>query len=119
MFDPAFTGSGASAFEMFSVGDELIVVVIAAPAVGGVSFEMRIKSGLVRTVPFGSGLLVLTTSCTELEAAADSPTMFQFATPAPSVPPPVADTNEVLAGIVSAMTTPVALAFPVFEYDSV
>ena len=45
--------------------------------------------------------------------------MFQVTTPAASVPPPVADTNEVFAGMVSAITTAVALALPVFEYDSV
>src|ERR1041384_3404958 len=119
MFEPALTGSGASALEMLSVGEELIVVVIAPPAVGGVSFESMLYAPLVMTVPFASGLLVLTTSCTELEAPAARAPMFQVTTPAASVPPPVADTNDVFEGIVSAMTTPVALAFPVFEYDSV
>src|SRR5215470_14249701 len=119
MFEPAFTGSGASVCEMFSVGDELTVVVIAAPAVGAVSFESMLNVPLVMTVPFVSGLLVFTTSCTELEAPAARPPMFQVTTPAASVPPPVADTNDVFAGIVSAITTPVALAFPVFEYDNV
>src|SRR5262245_46584950 len=119
MFEPAFTGSGASVLEMFSVGDELIVVVIDAPAVGAVSFESMLNVPLVMTVPFTSGLLVFTTSCTELDAPAASAPMFQVTTPAASVPPPVAETKLVFAGIVSAITTPVALALPVFEYDSV
>src|SRR2546427_1581338 len=45
--------------------------------------------------------------------------MFQVTTPAASVPPPVADTNEAFAGTVSAITTAVAVAVPVLEYDSV
>src|SRR5215470_2227863 len=119
MFEPAFTGSGASVFEMFSVGDELTVVVMAAPAVGAVSFESMLYVPFVMIVPFTSGLLVFTTSCTKLDAPAASPPMFQVTTPAASVPPPVAETNDAFAGIVSAITTPVALAVPVFEYDNV
>src|ERR1041384_1173204 len=119
MFEPALTGSGASVLEMLSVGDELTVVVIAAPAAGGVSFESMLYVPFVMIVPFASGLATCTTSCTELEAPAARAPMFQVTTPAASVPPPVADTNDVFAGTVSAITTPVALAFPVFEYDSV
>src|ERR1041384_6578905 len=119
MFEPALTGSGASALEMLSVGEELIVVVIAAPAVGGVSFESMLYVPLVMTVPFASGLLVFTTSCTELEAPAARAPMFQVTTPAASVPPPVADTNDALAGIVCAMWRRVGLALRVFECDSV
>ena len=36
-------------------------------------------------------------------------------TPSAKVPPPVALTNEVLAGTVSVITTPVAFSLPVFE----
>ncbi len=67
------------------------------------------------TVPFASGLLALTTSVTVLDAPAARAPMFQVTTPAASVPPPVALTNAVFAGIVSLITTPVALALPVFE----
>ena len=66
------------------------------------------------TVPFASGLFTDTTSCTEAEAPAARAPMFQVTTPAASVPPPVADTNAVFAGIVSLITTAVAFMFPVF-----
>src|SRR5882672_7883890 len=71
------------------------------------------------TVPFASGLATCTTSCTDEDDPAFSAPMFQVTTPAASVPPAVADTNVVFAGIVSAITTPPALALPVFENDSV
>ena len=67
-------------------------------------------------VPLGSGLATCTTSCTEPDAPAASGPMVQVTTPPASVPPPVADTYVVFTGTVSVITTPVALAFPVFEY---
>ncbi len=66
-------------------------------------------------VPLTSGLATLTTMVTVLEAPAASAPMFQVTTPAASVPPPVALTNAVFAGIVSLITTPLAFMFPVFE----
>src|ERR1041384_3648763 len=101
MFEPAATGSGASVLPMLRSGDELTVVVIAAPAVGGVSFESMLYVALVMTVPFGSGLAACTTSCTVAAAPLPRRPMFQVTTPAASVPPPVADTKLVFAGIVS------------------
>src|SRR5258706_580713 len=71
------------------------------------------------TVPLGRGLQTRTTSCTEPEAPAFSVPTLQVTIPAEAVPPPVADTNVVLAGSVSLSTTPEALALPVFAYDSV
>ncbi len=46
-----------------------------------------------------SGLFTLTVSVTVLDAPADSAPMFQVTTPAASVPPPVALTNAVFAGV--------------------
>src|SRR5438093_725164 len=98
MFDPALTGSGAPVLEMFSPGAELTVVVTVAPAVGAVSFESISYAPLVRTVPLGSGLFTLTTSCAVEEAPVLSAPMFQVTTPPESEPPPVADTNGGFAG---------------------
>src|SRR5438093_1161564 len=64
------------------------------------------------TVPFASGLATRTTSCTEREPPAASDPIDQVTIPAKSDPPPVADTNVVLAGTVSERTTPVAPEFP-------
>src|SRR2546422_27773 len=119
MLAPAATGSGASVLEMVRTGADVTVVVIGAPAVGAVSLLSTLNVELVMTVLFASGLAVCTTSCTLPDVPAFSAPMFQVTTPAASVPPPVADTNEVFAGMVSAITTPVALALPLFEYDSV
>src|SRR5258706_384033 len=115
MLLPAFTGSGASVLLMFMTGADDTVVVIAAPAVGAVSLLSMLYVALVITVPFASGLVTATTSCTDADAPAASAPMFQVTTPAASVPPPVADTNAVLAGMASVIRTPVAFAFPVFE----
>jgi hypothetical protein len=115
MLLPAFTGSGASVFEIVSTGADDTVVVIAAPFVGAVSLLSTLYVLLVINVPFASGLATCTTSCTEPDDPAFTAPMFQVTTPAASVPPPVADTKLVFAGIVSVITTPVALAFPVFE----
>src|SRR5262245_50601188 len=115
MFDPAFTGSGPSLLEIVSAGDDVTVVVSAAPAVGAVSLLSMLYVPLVITVPFTRGLATCTTSCTDPDAPAARGPTFQVTTPAASVPPPVADTNEVLTGTVSVITTPVASMFPVFE----
>src|SRR6266850_2530538 len=87
---PAATGSGASVFEMTRAGDELTVVVMAAPATGAVSLLSMAKVELVISVPFASGLAVCTTSCTEPEAPADRSPRLHVTTPPASVPPPVA-----------------------------
>src|SRR5437899_3217996 len=70
-------------------------------------------------VLFASGVLIDTTICTVPDAPDTRLPMFQVTTPAASEPSPVADTKVVLAGTVSLMTTLVAFALPVFEYDSV
>ena len=119
MLAPAATGSGASLFERVRIGEEDTVVVIAVPATGAVSLLSMLKVALVTTVPFGSGLATCTTICTDPEAPAFRAPMVQVTTPADTLPPPVADTKLVFPGTVSVITTPLALAFPVFEYDSV
>src|SRR5438094_686010 len=116
MLLPAFTGSGESVLLMLRTGADDTVVVIAAPAVGAVSLLSMLYVPLVMTVPFASGLVTATTSCTLADAPAARAPMFQVTTPAASVPPPVADTKLVFAGMVSVITTPVALAFPLFAY---
>src|SRR6266850_2376589 len=115
MLLPATTGSGASVLLMLNTGIDDTVVVIAAPAIGAVSLLSMPYVALVITVPFASGLVTATTSCTDADAPAARLPMFQVTTPAASVPPPVADTKLVFAGTVSPITTPVASAFPVFE----
>src|SRR5215510_10436968 len=115
MLLPALTGSGASVLLMVITGADDTVVVMAAPLSGAVWALSMSYVPLVITVPFARGLATWTTSCTLLETPAFTLPMFQVTTPAASVPPPVADTNEVLAGIVSVITTPVAFMFPVFE----
>src|SRR5256885_14693392 len=119
MLLPAFTGSGASVLEIVKAGEDETVVVMAAPAAGVVSLESMLNAPLVMTVPFASGEVTCTTSCTEPDPPTARAPMFQVTTPAASVPPPVADTNDVVAGIVSVTTTPRAAPVPVFEEDSV
>src|SRR5258706_442887 len=115
MLLPAFTGSGPSAFEIFRVGDDETVVVSSPPAVGGVSTLSMFFFFMDTPPPETYALSPHTPLPTLLDAPAARPPMFQVTTPAASVPPPVALTNAVLVGIVSAMTTPVAFWFPVFE----
>src|SRR3989442_889698 len=112
---PATAGSGASVLEMLRIGSDVTVVVIAAPATGAVSLLSMAYVPFVITVPLGSGLLARTSSCTEPAARADKNRGSQVPTPAANVPPAVADTNVVFAGIVSVITTPVALALPLSE----
>ena len=116
---PATAGSGESVLEMFRIGSEVTVVVIEAPASGAVSLLSMLYAPFVIRVPLGSGLPTWTTSCTDPEPPAASAPTFQVTTPAASVPPPVADTNEVFPGTVSVITTPVALALPEFEKEIV
>src|SRR5947199_957024 len=109
MFAPATTGSGASVFEMFRVGVEATVVVIDAPAVGAVSLLSMLYVPLVMTVPFASGLVTATTSCTLADAPAARAPTFQDTTHAARLRPLVADPKLVLTRMLSVITTPVAL----------
>src|SRR2546426_1184846 len=105
MVAPAFTGSGASTFEMLRTGNEETVVVMAAPAAGVVSVLSMLYVAFVMRVPFASGLATRTTSCTEPDAPAATFPTFQVTTPPDNVPPAVADTNVVFPGTVSVITT--------------
>src|SRR5439155_1274849 len=104
---------------MARVGADVTVVVMTAPATAAVSLLSMAYVELVITVPFARGLVARATSCTEPDDPAFNAPMFQVTTPADRVPPAVAETNVVFAGTVSAITTPLALALPLFEYDSV
>src|SRR5262245_49061730 len=115
MLLPAFTGSGESVWLVVITVALLTVVVIEAPLTGAVCALSMSYVPLAITVPFARGLATWTTICTLLDTPALTLPMFQVTTPAASVPPPVDDTNEVLAGMVSVITTPVAFMFPVFE----
>src|SRR5438093_240368 len=112
---PGATGSGASVADTVRTGADVTVVVMAVPLTGAVSTESMLYVPSVRTVPFASGLATRTTSCTAPEPPAASDPIDQVTIPAESDPPPVADTNVVLAGTVSERTSPVAPEFPVFE----
>src|SRR5437899_2757286 len=116
---PAAAGSGESVLPMLRIGSDVTVVVMAAPDTGAVSLLSMAYDPLVRRVPLGSGLATCTTICIDEDDPALSAPMFQVTTPPAKEPPPVADTKAVLAGTVSVITTPVALALAVFEYDSV
>src|SRR6267142_1888549 len=116
---PATAGSGESVLPMLRIGSDVTVVVMGAPDTGAVSLLSMSYDPLVRSVPLGSGLATCTTICTEPDEPAFRAPMFQVTTPPARDPPPVADTNVVLAGSVSVITTPLAFSFPVFEYDSV
>src|SRR5438128_1499201 len=119
MFAPAATGPGAAIFEIDRIGVEFTVTVTGAPAVGAVSFESTWKLLLVITVPFASGEFTLTVSVTEPDEPAFTFPIFQVTTPPATEPDAEADTNAVLAGSGSWMTTPVALFVPTFWYASV
>ena len=99
---------------MVRIGLEVTVVVIAAPLTAAVSLLSMLQAPLVIVVPFTSGLATRTTICTDPDAAAFSVPGLKVTTLPDSVPPPVAYTNVVLAGSVSVITTPVALAVPLF-----
>src|SRR5438093_860699 len=119
MLLPAFTGSGASAFVIARTGAVDTVVGAIPPATGAVSFESMPYVALLMTVPFASGLATCTTNCTDEDDPELNAPMFQVTTPAASVPPPVAALFPYSALFRSVITTPLALALPVFEYDSV
>src|SRR5439155_11224240 len=104
---------------MVRTGVDITVVVMPGPATEPVSLLTIAYAAWVINVPFGSGLATRTTSCTEPEAPAASAPIDQVTTEPDRVPPAVALTNAVLAGTVSLITTPVAVTFPEFEYDSV
>src|SRR5436309_1478192 len=116
---PALTGSGASAFAIARTGADETVVGAIPPATGAVSFESMPYVALLMTVPLASGLATCTTSWTDEDEIGRASWRERVKTSAASVPTPVTDTNVVFAGMVSLVTTPLALALPVFEYDSV
>src|SRR6266571_3992724 len=119
MFAPGATGSGESVLDRVRTGAAVTVVVAFGPVCGSDSLLSMVQPVLVMTVPLASGLLTRTTSWTDPDVPAFRLPTFQVTTPPDCVPPAVADTKVVLAGTVSVMTTPVAPAVPVFEYDSV
>src|SRR5262250_2861094 len=119
MFPPAATGSGASLADTVRTGDEVTVVVIAAPFTAAVSLLSTLQVPLVMRVPLASGLATRTTIWTEPEAPAARAPGDQVTVLPARAPPPVAETNVVLAGTTSVTTTPEALAVPVFENASV
>src|SRR5438093_716276 len=119
MFAPAATGSGASVFDRVRTGAEVTLVVAFGPVCGSDSLLSMVHPVLVITVPLASGLFTFTTSWTEPEDPALTLPTFQVTTPAARVPPAVADTKLVFAGTVSVITTPLAFAVPLLEYDSV
>src|SRR5438093_476563 len=119
MFDPAVTGSGASVLVIVKRGSESTVVVSAVPLSGPTSVLVMLYVLLWITVPLASGELTCTTRVTVPEAPAASPPRLQVTTPPARSPGAEADTKVVLAGTVSLITTLVALALPLFEYDSV
>src|SRR5882724_10950146 len=98
MFAPAATGSGAASFDRVRTGAEVTVVVAFGPDCGSASTQSIVQPLLVTTVPFASGVLTFTTRVTAPETPVLTVPMFQVTTPAASVPPPVAETNVVLAG---------------------
>src|SRR6266850_235607 len=116
---PATAGSGASVLPMLRIGSDVTVVVMGAPDTGAVSLLSMSYDPLVRSVPLGSGLATCTTICTEPDDPAGRNPRFQVTIPPACVPPAVAETNVVFTGSVSVITAPLALALPVFEYDSV
>src|SRR5436309_175854 len=114
MLPPAATGAGAPTFEIDSTGAELTVVVASAPLIGPVSVLVMLYVALWITVPLASGEFTLTTSVTLPDAPPFSAPAFQVTTPPASRPGTEADTKVVFTGIVSLITTLVALALPVF-----
>src|SRR5262245_66617242 len=112
MLPPAFTGSGASAPEIASAGDEVTVVVVAVPAAGLVWALSMLPAPLVMTVALASGLATRTTSCTDPLAPAATVPMDQDTVLPESAPPAVAETNVVFAGTPVVSTTLVAFALP-------
>src|SRR6266699_1823834 len=119
MLPPAFTGLGAAVFDTFRTGAEVTVVVAFGPVCGSDSLLSIVQPVLVITVPFASGEFTLTVSVTEPDEPAFTLPTFQVTMPPATEPDAEADTNVVLAGSGSWMTTPVALFVPTFWYASV
>jgi len=97
------------------IGADVTAVVTTGPATTAVSLLTMEYVLLVMSVPLVRGEATRTTSWTEPEAPAASEAIDQETTEPERVPPEVALTKEVLAGMVSLMTTPVALALPELE----
>src|SRR2546425_552178 len=104
---------------MDNSGTELTVVVASAPFAGPISVLVMLYVVLWMMVPFRRGEFTLTTRVTLPDAPAFSVPALQLTTPPARIPGAEADTKVVFAGMVSLMTTFVALALPVFVYDSV
>src|SRR6266699_3298041 len=104
MLLPAAIGSGAAVLVMVRTGAEETVVVSSAPAIDPVSVLVMLYVLLWMTVPLASGVLTLTTSVTVPEAPAARPPRLQVTTPPAGAPGAEAETNVVLAGIVSLIT---------------
>ena len=104
-FWPAITGSGESVFTMERSADVFTVVPWVAelfPGVGSVVDELTIAVLDTFVVRLGS---TWTTSVRVSDAPLAIVPRFHVTVPAESVPPPVAETNEVPAGIGSETTT--------------
>src|SRR6266705_2472027 len=105
--------------EMVGAGLEEMLVVIGAPVICPVSFELICPLSFVMRVPLARGLATRTTNWTEPEVPALRVPMLQETTPLAGVPPPVDEKKVVFAGTVSETTTPVALALPVLAKEIV
>src|SRR3989442_1174077 len=114
MLLPALTGLGAAVLKMLRAGAEETVAGSGGPAGGRDWLLAIVQPPLVMTVPLASGLITLTTSCTDPEAPTPTAPMLQVTTPPEGAPPAVADTKAVFVGSGSVITTPVAFAVPVF-----
>src|SRR5262245_15040600 len=119
MFAPGATGSGASPTDRVSAGDDVTVVVTAAPATAAVSAQSIEALPFVMIVPLASGLATRTTIWTEPLAPAATLPIVQVTVLPERVPPAVADTKVVFAGSASVSTTTVAPPWPPLVYASV
>src|SRR3989442_619530 len=100
---------------MVRTGAEVTVVVIDGPVSVAISLQAPVCAPLVIVVPFASGLATLTTIWTDPLLPAFRAPIAQVTEPAPAAPPPVALTKVVFAGSPAVISTPLALAVPLFQ----
>src|SRR6185503_9178814 len=102
------TGSGESACERASAGDEVTVVPTTPAETGAVTLLSMLQVLLLITVPLVRGLATRTVIWPDPEAPAARIPRRQVTSPLARVPPPVDETKLVLAGTPSDRMTFVA-----------
>ena len=99
---------------MASTGIDVTTVWAVSVTVPGTE-AVEIPAVLLSCVPFARGEFTVTVTLSEPELPAGRLPIFHVTLPAARTPPPVAETNVVLAGSRSSSTRPAAWSVPELE----